>query len=75
VQSVLFHGGIGVVTGLVIFALEATMLQLVLFPDSSYRALASRPRRFGRNRAPAVYNSERLGEISESPGTETATEA
>ena len=42
VQSVLFHGGIGVLMGLVIFALEATMFQLIVFPDSSYRRLAAR---------------------------------
>jgi hypothetical protein len=47
VQSVLFHGGIGVLMGLVIFALEATMFQLVVFPDSSYRRLAAR---FGSSR-------------------------
>jgi len=44
VQSVLFHGGIGVLMGLMTFAVEATMLQLVVFPDASYRRLA---RRFG----------------------------
>ena len=42
VQSVLFHGGIGILMGLVIFALEATMFQLVVFSDSSYRRLAAR---------------------------------
>jgi HTTM domain len=49
VQSVLFHGGIGILMGLVIFALEATMFQLIVFPDSSYRRLAAR---IGRSRAP-----------------------
>ena len=42
VQSVLFHGGIGLLMGLVFFALEATMLQLAVFPDESYRRLAAR---------------------------------
>ena len=46
VQSVLFHGGIGILMGLMIFALEATMLQLVVFPDGSYRRLAARLRRW-----------------------------
>lgn len=44
VQSVLFHGGIGVLMGLMFFAVEATMLQLVVFPDQSYRRLAARLR-------------------------------
>ena len=42
VQSVLFHGGIGVLMGLVTFALEVTMFLFVVFPDSSYRRLAGR---------------------------------
>ncbi|MFN8633396.1 MAG: HTTM domain-containing protein [Chloroflexota bacterium] len=42
VQSVLFHGGIGVTMGLVTFAFEATMLQFVVFPDTSYRRLSAR---------------------------------
>jgi hypothetical protein len=42
VQSVLFHGGIGILMGLVVFALEATMFLFVVFPDSSYRRLAAR---------------------------------
>jgi len=53
VQSVLFHGGIGVLVGLVIFALEATMFQFVVFPDSRYRRLAARlRRRFGTVASP-----------------------
>ena len=56
VQSVLFHGGIGVLMGLVIFALEATMVQFVVFPDSSYRRLVARLRR--RSTSVAVPASE-----------------
>lgn len=41
VQSALFHGGIGVVMGLVTFAVEVTMFQLVVFPDSTYRRVAA----------------------------------
>lgn len=54
VQSVLFHGGIGILMGLVIFAIEATMFQLVVFPDSSYLRLAARlGRRRPRVQAPS----------------------
>lgn len=41
-QSLLFHGGIGVLMGLMTFAFEATLLQFVVFPDGSYRRLAAR---------------------------------
>jgi hypothetical protein len=58
-ESALFHGGIGLFMGLVIFAIEATMLQFVVFPDASYRRLADRisrlPARFGRQRRRAVH--------------------
>ena len=57
VQSVLFHGGIGLLMGLVIFALEATMFQLIVFPDSSYRRLAAR---LGRRSAGAGVAARRV---------------
>jgi HTTM domain len=63
-QSVMFHGGIGVVMGLVTFALEVTMLMLVIFPDTSYYALASWLSRAVRDRRAAVYNSEQPAGIS-----------
>lgn len=58
IQSVLFHGGIGLFMGLVTFALEATMLQFVVFPDESYRRLVARLR-YARRR-PSDTGSARL---------------
>ena len=75
VQSVLFHGGIGLLMGLMIFALEATMLQLIVFPDASYRALARCLGRLGQDRRAAVYNSERAAGISSGLSPNTSEEA
>jgi len=58
VESALFHGGIGLFMGLVLFALQATMFLFIVFPDPSYRRLADRiarlPTRFGRQDRRAV---------------------
>jgi hypothetical protein len=61
VQSVLFHGGIGLLMGLAFFALEATMLQLIVFPDASYYRLFERVRLAAMTWWPA-----RLGRVCKS---------
>ena len=42
VQALLFHGGIAVLMGLVIFAAEATLFQAVVFGDDAYRGAFER---------------------------------
>jgi hypothetical protein len=59
VQTVLFHSGIGLLMGLVLFALEATMLQLAVFPDTSYRRLAVRAGLSVERATPVVVDKAR----------------
>lgn len=58
-QSVLFHGGIAIMMGLATFAVEATMLQLVVFPDASYRRLIARLRIVGTGQKSAAPSPSR----------------
>jgi hypothetical protein len=68
VQSVLFHSGIGLLMGLVIFALEATVLQFVVFSDESYRLLPRRIGKWSRRCRAAVYNSGHVAESVQASG-------
>lgn len=71
VQAVLFHGGIAVLMGLVLFAVEASMFQLVVFGDDTYRRLLARLARSMRCLAPTALPARRSGQL---PSMELASE-